>query len=284
MRQPGGGNQFRGLKTAGEAVDNLFLQEHEKHKKLEAQKKEYDAWIRDQEQEQCPRCDEPLMVNEGPSWKSFLHHGWNGIVTLHPCQECRQINFPAEREKVLETVPLLFHKATLDDLSYETGKCQKYLSHCKTWAIKPRGFLLLLGAVGNGKTHIGCAILIHHCQGMYITQNDLLNRHRQTYNDHEAPNVLKECIQTEMLVLDEVGVSQKGNDLEVILHDIINVRYVNKLPTVLISNLFGQELEDYLGLRISDRIHQATVAMLKFDEESKRPSCRDDYPKGLEEI
>ena len=69
-----------------------------------------------------------------------------------------------------------------------------------------------------------------------------------------------------------------------ILHDIINARYVNNRPTVLISNLFGQELEDYLGLRISDRIQQATVDMLKFDEESKRPSCRDDYLKGLEEI
>ena len=138
MRPAGGGNQRRGLKTADEAVDNVFLQEYERKKKLDAQTKEYDAWIRDQEQEQCPRCDEPLMVNEGPSWISFKHHGRNGMVTLLPCQECRQINFPAEREKVLETVPLLFRKATLDELSYETERSQKSLSFCKTWAAKPR--------------------------------------------------------------------------------------------------------------------------------------------------
>ena len=126
MRQPGGGNQFRGLKTAGEAVDNLFLQEHEKHKKLEAQKKEYDAWIRDQEQEQCPRCDEPLMVNEGPSWKSFLHHGWNGIVTLHPCQECRGV--VVLRHNV---APLLGHWTTDSESSACSAKCRNVARGCE---------------------------------------------------------------------------------------------------------------------------------------------------------
>lgn len=284
MRPAGGGDQWRGLKTAGQAMENAVLQEYENRKKMNEQIKEYDAWIRAQEEEQCDRCAKPLQVNEGPSWKSFKHHGSGGIVTHHQCQECSKVNLDAELGKVLETVPSLFHKATLDELSYDTERCRKSLAYCRTWADKPRGFLLLLGEVGNGKTHIACSILLHHRQGMYITQNSLLNQHRRTYNDREAPDVLKECIETKMLVLDEIGVSQKGNDLGVILNDIINERYVNKRPTLIISNLAGQELDEYLGARISDRIKQAASALLNFDEESKRSSCRDKYLEGQDEL
>ena len=74
----------------------------------------------------------------------------------------------------------------------------------------------------------------------------------------------------DLLILDEVGV-QFGSDAEkLILFEIINTRYQDMKPTILISNLTLVELGKYIGERVVDRMREGGGAILSFDWDSYR--------------
>ncbi|MNY40698.1 DNA replication protein DnaC [compost metagenome] len=63
---------------------------------------------------------------------------------------------------------------------------------------------------------------------------------------------------------------QNGTDSErLIVSEIINTRYEQMKPTVLISNFTVKQLEDFMGYRAMDRILES-AAVLAFDWESQR--------------
>jgi DNA replication protein DnaC len=58
------------------------------------------------------------------------------------------------------------------------------------------------------------------------------------------------------LIIDEVGM-QFGSDTEkMIIFDIIDGRYNNMLPTILISNLELSEVKELIGDRSIDRLRE----------------------------
>lgn len=74
----------------------------------------------------------------------------------------------------------------------------------------------------------------------------------------------------DLLILDEIG-AQLGTDWErLMLFKIINERYKQVLPTILISNLDRGQLSDYLGARIVDRMSEGGGTTLTLDWESYR--------------
>ncbi|EDH5493481.1 AAA family ATPase, partial [Salmonella enterica subsp. enterica serovar Java] len=74
----------------------------------------------------------------------------------------------------------------------------------------------------------------------------------------------------DLLIIDEVGV-QFGSASELaILQEIVNVRYENVLPTILISNLTFEQLKDTIGERIVDRVTNGGRNRLAFNWESFR--------------
>jgi len=83
-------------------------------------------------------------------------------------------------------------------------------------------------------------------------------------------DVIRVYCQKDLLIIDEVGV-QFGTDAEkIILFEIINERYAQMLPTILISNLTESELSNYIGERIIDRMKEGQGAVIKFDWDSYR--------------
>jgi DNA replication protein DnaC len=54
------------------------------------------------------------------------------------------------------------------------------------------------------------------------------------------------------------------------LFDVLNARYANQRPTILIGNLTADELEEYLGERIMDRLLESGSAVVPFTWESYR--------------
>src|SRR5690606_20967905 len=80
-------------------------------------------------------------------------------------------------------------------------------------------------------------------------------------------------IEPDLLVLDEVGV-QFGSDTErMYLFEIINGRYENLRPTIVISNLAKGELSKFLGERVVDRLREGGGKMVIFDWPSYRKSA-----------
>lgn len=98
----------------------------------------------------------------------------------------------------------------------------------------------------------------------------------------EAANLpLVERVQShQLLLVDELGVSAGGNDVEAFLFELIAYRHSHYLPTIICTNYSIQELQERVGDRIIDRLLQATAAHLIFTGESYRPQARPLYFKA----
>lgn len=139
--------------------------------------------------------------------------------------------------------------------------------------------LCFCGKPGTGKTHLAIGLIhsaIHNdISAQYRTVIEMIREVKSTYSKHSERTereVIHHYSNIRFLVLDEVGM-QIGSDTEkLILSEIINNRYANVLPTVLISNLGLSELKDYLGDRIIDRMREGGGAVISFDWDSKRGS------------
>ena len=74
----------------------------------------------------------------------------------------------------------------------------------------------------------------------------------------------------DLLIIDEVGI-QFGSDAErMFMFDIINTRYENIKPTVMISNLNLENIKETLGEQVVDRLREDGGKVLIFDFESQR--------------
>lgn len=154
------------------------------------------------------------------------------------------------------------------------GTCLEYLGAiCRDDA----GALVLLGKPGTGKTHLGCAIALelmrlHGKQAYYRTVRDLIREVRATWSresEESEADVLDRFAYAPLLVLDEIGV-QSGSDNELaILFDVLDGRYREALPTVVISNLNRQGLQEAIGERLFDRLRDGGKVVV-FDWESYR--------------
>lgn len=137
--------------------------------------------------------------------------------------------------------------------------------------------MIFCGTTGTGKTHLACAIandiIRQGNAAVFISVLRAIRRVKETY-DRDNKTTEQEAINwflnPDLLILDEVGV-QFGTDSEkMILFEIINERYQNMKPTILISNLSPQAIKDYVGARVMDRMKENDGRVLQFDWKSKR--------------
>jgi len=77
----------------------------------------------------------------------------------------------------------------------------------------------------------------------------------------------------DLLVLDEVGVAIADEaKRRAILFDVLNARYNERRPTILIGNLIATELAVYLGERTMERLTESGSALVAFTWASHRRS------------
>ncbi|OBX09586.1 hypothetical protein QV08_01205 [Gallibacterium salpingitidis] len=140
------------------------------------------------------------------------------------------------------------------------------------------GGLIFCGKPGTGKNHLACAIaneIIEQYQAKVLLSTALrIVRDIKTSWNRDSTKTEDELIKyyakKDLLIIDEIGV-QFGSEAEkIILFEIINTRYENRLPTILISNLSVNELSDYIGERVLDRMMEGQGAIVAFDWESYR--------------
>lgn len=142
---------------------------------------------------------------------------------------------PQERESLL--------------LAFETSK---------TFAAELRGWLLLEGKYGSGKTHLAAAIaneaVNHGAPTLFITVPDLLDSLRFSYDDPETTfeRRFEEIRNAPLLVLDDFGTQNATPWAQEKLFQIINYRYINKLATVITTNLMLDEIEGRIRSRLQD--------------------------------
>ena len=137
--------------------------------------------------------------------------------------------------------------------SLETAK-----EAAENFACNPQGWLLLEGGYGCGKTHLAAAIANYAVSmgtpTLFITVPDLLDTLRFAFSDPETTFEARfeEVRNADLLVLDDFGTQNATAWAQEKLFQIINYRYINKLPTVITTNLMLDEIESRIRSRLQD--------------------------------
>jgi DNA replication protein DnaC len=112
-----------------------------------------------------------------------------------------------------------------------------------TFASDPKGWLVLSGVVGCGKTHLAAAIKNerdeHGLQTLFKTAPDLLDYLRATYapDSHVTYDRGFDAIRNaEVLILDDYGAHSSTPWAEEKLFQLLNYRFNARLPTVITTN------------------------------------------------
>lgn len=147
------------------------------------------------------------------------------------------------------------HAATIE----QRTSLQTAFDRSKKFAEEPREWLLLQGSYGCGKTHLAAAIanacLERGVPVRFVNVPDLLDYLRGAYNPSVEETYdarFSEVRDAPILILDDLGTQNATPWAEEKLYQILNTRYMAKLPTVITTNLDLDDLDPRLRSRLSD--------------------------------
>lgn len=131
----------------------------------------------------------------------------------------------------------------------------------KAWdfANAPRGWLVLEGKYGSGKTHLAAAIanmrLAQGEQVVFVTVPDLLDYLRSAYapNAEETYDSMFDKVKNAyLLILDDLGAENPSGWAQEKLFQLINHRYIHRMPTVITTNVELDRLDGRIRSRMVD--------------------------------
>lgn len=136
--------------------------------------------------------------------------------------------------------------------------------------------VILSGKIGNGKTHLACAtanyiIANFGKTALFLSVVDAFSKIKETYNKNSEDteiNVINHFSIVDLLILDEFGIQIGSEHEKMLFFRIINKRYENLKPTILITNLSPAEIKKF-DERIFDRLKESGI-LLTFSGESNR--------------
>lgn len=175
-------------------------------------------------------------------------------------------------DSVRERLFSLSHLDELSELTFDTfeqrghkglGDLQAQslewaFNHAKQYASSMQGWLLLQGPYGCGKTHLAAAIANYAVEmgvpTLFLTVPDLLDMLRFSYDSSDTTfaDRFNEIRNATLLVLDDFGTQNATEWAQEKLFQIVNYRYINKLPLVVTTNLALDEIEARLRSRLAD--------------------------------
>ncbi len=138
--------------------------------------------------------------------------------------------------------------------------------------------LVLAGMPGTGKSHLAAAMLqaVITRDVCYLTCMDLIRTVRETWrrdSERSEMQVLGYLERLDLLVIDEIGVQYGTDGEQTILFDVLDRRYREVKPTVLLTNQNKDGFKTFIGERTFDRIAE-TCRWVPFDWPSHRPTAR----------
>lgn len=167
-------------------------------------------------------------------------------------------------------IPPRFASKTLADYVPQSGEqvrikaaLEQYAAEFAQDATSTGASVILCGRPGTGKTHLGCGVanelLKRGFNALYTTASNLVRDIRATWGrDSECTEaeVIKAFVAPDLLIIDEIGVQTGSADEKIRLFDVINARYEQVKPMLIISNLDVKGVVDYIGERAADRLRE----------------------------
>lgn len=138
---------------------------------------------------------------------------------------------------------------------------RKALEEAKAFAEEPRGWLVIQGLRGCGKTHLAASIANHHQATfqpvLFVTATELLDRLRGAFSNSENGSfqqIFDEVRQSSFLVFDDFNIKTASGWAVEKLFQIVEYRYLQRYPTVFtIFSESMRELGDRFEARFKDR-------------------------------
>ena len=207
---------------------------------------------------------------------------------------CRRANIT---DTVRERLFALSHLDELKDLTFESFKprgrkglgemqstsLEMAYNHAHHYAQNLNGWLMLQGGYGSGKTHLAAAIanfaVSMGVPTLFLTVPDLLDALRFAYGaeDTTFEERFDQIRNAKLLVLDDFGTQNATGWAQEKLFQIVNYRYINKLSTVVTTNLALDEIEPRIRSRLSDPELVTSVRMQAPDY--RRPMQDTSHPE-----
>lgn len=167
-------------------------------------------------------------------------------------------------------IPPRFQGKDFDSFHADGERQQKVLKVCREYAdnfnkhYNEGRSLLLLGNVGTGKTHLAAAIADQIVRksgftALYRTVYGILQYVKGSFDreaEYNESQAFSAFIDPHLLIIDEVGATKTSEFEQQTLFNIINGRYEQQVPTIVISNLMPDELVSALGERCVDRLRE----------------------------
>jgi len=156
------------------------------------------------------------------------------------------------------------------------ARMQKYVDNFDK-VLEKGSPILMLGAVGTGKTHLACAVanevIKKGYSALYMTLNEavLLMTESWKKGGESEIKILRRFCEADLIILDEIG-CQRNSDISLsIITAIYDALNRELKPTISLSNLSAEQVCQNLTPRIYDRLtHNGVV--FEFVGESLRQS------------
>jgi DNA replication protein DnaC len=140
----------------------------------------------------------------------------------------------------------------------QADSLEQAYNHAQQFAQHLEGWLMLQGGFGCGKTHLAAAIANFAVSigvpTLFITVPDLLDSLRFAFNDPTATfeERFEQIRAAPLLVMDDFGTQKASAWGQEKLFQIINYRYINRLPLVVTTNLNEEDFEERIRSRLQD--------------------------------
>lgn len=182
-------------------------------------------------------------------------------------------------------IPARFRDRTFDNYIADTEPKKKALEVAIEFAAnfdehyRNGTMVVFSGKPGTGKSHLAIAAamtVMDAGTALYVNALDMIRMVRDTWrrdSDMTETAVLNELSTVKLLVIDEIGVQYGTEGEQVILFDVLNRRYRDLMPTILLTNLGAKGMKEFLGERSFDRLREGGI-WVAFDWESHRGSKR----------
>lgn len=186
------------------------------------------------------------------------------------------------------SVPLRFATRTLDNFKAETPDQLRALAisrdFCADWTTTKRkgAWLVFSGLPGTGKSHLAIAILqavMPGVVGRYMTCMELIQTIRATWrkdSEDSETELLEALTKIPLLVLDEIGVQYGTESEQHHLFDVLDRRYREMMPTILLTNQNKDGFRQFVGDRVYDRMTEV-ARWVPFEWTSYRTQARKDF-------